>query len=53
MQLGMDPNEAQKQRLLQLKELDEIRQDALQITILIQEQKTKWHDKYIKKKSLQ
>jgi hypothetical protein len=51
MQLGMDLNEAQKQRLLQLKKIDEIRQDALQRTTLIQEQRTKWHDKYIKKKS--
>jgi hypothetical protein len=51
MQLGMDLNEAQKQRLLQLNKLDEIRQDALQRTTLIQEQRTKWHDKYIKKNS--
>ena len=53
MQLGMDLNEAKKQRLLQLNELDEIRQDALQRTTLIQEQRTKWNDKYIKKKSFQ
>jgi hypothetical protein len=53
MQLGMDLDEAKKQRLLQLNELDEIRQDALQRTTLIQEQRTKWHDKYIKKKSFQ
>jgi hypothetical protein len=49
----MDLDEAQKQRLLQLNELDEIRQDVLQRTTLIQEQRTKWHDKYIKKKSFQ
>jgi hypothetical protein len=36
-----------------LNELDEIRQDALQRTTLIQEQRTKWHDKYIKQKSFQ
>jgi hypothetical protein len=53
MQLGMDLDEAKKQRLLQLNELDEIRQDSLQRTTLIQEQRTKWHDKYIKKKSFQ
>jgi hypothetical protein len=53
MQLGMDLDEAKKQRILQLNELDEIRQDALQRTTLIQEQRTKWHDKYIKKKSFQ
>lgn len=36
-QLGMDLSEAQKQRLLQLNELDEIRQDAIQHNILVQE----------------
>ena len=53
MQLGMDLDEAQKQRILQLNELNEIRQDALQRTTLIQEQRNKWHDKYIKKKYFQ
>ena len=33
--LGMDLSEAQKQRLLQLNELDEIRQDEIQHTILV------------------
>ena len=51
MQLEMDLNETKKQRLLQLNELDEIRQDALQRTNLIQEQRTKWHNKYLKNKS--
>jgi hypothetical protein len=46
----MNLDEAQQQRLLQLNELDEIRQEALQRTTLIQEQRTKWHDKYLKKK---
>ena len=36
-----------------MNELDEIRQDVLQRTTLIQEQQTKWHDKYIKKKYFQ
>jgi hypothetical protein len=36
IQLGMDLNEAKKQRLLQLNELDEIRHDALQRITLIQ-----------------
>jgi hypothetical protein len=36
-----------------LNELDEIREDALQRTTLIQEQRTKWHNKYIKQKSFQ
>ena len=49
-QLGMDLSEAQKQRLLQLNELDEIRQDAIQHTVLVQEKRARWHDKFIKKK---
>jgi hypothetical protein len=49
MQLGMDLDEAQKHMILQLNELDEIRQDALQRTTLIQEQMDKWHDNYIKR----
>ena len=50
VQLGMDLEEAQKHRILQINELDEIRQDALQRTMLIQNQRNKWHDKFIKKK---
>jgi hypothetical protein len=46
----MNLDEAQQQRLLQLNELDEIRHEALQRTTLIQEQRTKWHDKYLKRK---
>jgi hypothetical protein len=51
MQLGMDLDEDKKHRLLKLKELDEIRKYDLQRTTLIQEQMTKWHDKYTEKKS--
>jgi hypothetical protein len=36
--LGLNLDEAQKQRVMQLNELDEIRQDAIQQTILIQNQ---------------
>jgi hypothetical protein len=36
-----------------LNELDEIRQDAIQRTILVQNQRSKWHDKFIKKKHFQ
>ena len=50
VQLGMDLEEAQKQRVLQINELDEIRQDALQRIMLIQNQRNKWHDKFIKQK---
>ena len=41
---------AQKQRVLQTNELDEIRQDAFQRTMLIQNQRKTWHDKFIKQK---
>jgi hypothetical protein len=49
-ELGLNLDEAQKQRIIQLNELGEIRQNAFQRTILIQNQRRKWHDKYIKKK---
>lgn len=52
-QLGMDLNEAQKKRILQLNELDEIRQDSFQRTMLVHDQRDQWHDKYIKKKVFQ
>jgi hypothetical protein len=38
--LGLNLDEAQKQRALELKELDEIRQDAIQRTILVQNQRS-------------
>ena len=43
-------DEAQKQRVLHINELDEIIQYALQRTMLIQNQQKKWHDKFIKQK---
>jgi hypothetical protein len=42
-----------RKRALQLNELDEIRKDAIQRTILVQNQRSKWHDKFIKKKHFQ
>ena len=48
IQLGMDLEEAQKKQILQINELDEIRKDALQRTMLIQNQRKKWYDKFIK-----
>jgi hypothetical protein len=36
-----------------LNELDEIRKDAIQRTILVQNQRSKWHAKFIKKKHFQ
>jgi hypothetical protein len=38
---------------LHLNELDETKQEALQRTTFIQEQRTKWHEKYLKKKKFQ
>jgi hypothetical protein len=51
--LGLNLDEEQKQWVMQLNELDEIRQVAIQQTILIQNQRSKWHDKFIKKKHFQ
>ena len=49
-ELGMRFDEAQQQIILQLNELDEIRQDVFQHIDLIQQQRDKWHNRYIKKK---
>ena len=49
-QLGMNLDEAHKQCILQINELDEIIQDALQRTMLIQNQRKTCHDKFIKQK---
>ena len=53
VQLGLDLLEAHKHRLEQLNELDEIRQEAVQRTSIVQQQRAKWHDKYIKEKKFQ
>ena len=53
VQLGLDLSEAQKHRLEQINELDEIKQDAVQRTNIVQQQRSKWHDKYIKEKKFQ
>jgi hypothetical protein len=49
-ELGMDLIEAQKERIVQLNELDEMHQEYFQHTDLIQQQREKWHDRFIKKK---
>ena len=41
VELGMDLNEAKQQRVMQLNELDEARQDALQQTTMVQQQRIK------------
>ena len=48
--LNLELTEAQKQRVAQLNELDEIRQEAFQRTDLVQQQRATWHDKFIKRK---
>jgi hypothetical protein len=50
LEVGLDPSEAQKHRLEQLNELDEIRLVAVQKTTVVQQQRMKWHDKFIKSK---
>jgi hypothetical protein len=41
---------AQKARLQQLNELDEKRLDAIHKTTVIQQQRTKWHERVVKNK---
>jgi len=53
VQLGLDLSEVQKHTLEQLNELDEIRQEAVQRTGIVQQQRDKCHDKYIKDKRFQ
>jgi len=48
--LGMDLIEAQKYRLKHLNALDEIILEAIHHIEVIQKQRIKWHDKYIKTK---
>jgi hypothetical protein len=49
MKVGSNLSEAKRHRLERINELDEMRQDSLQHTTLIQQQREKWHDKFIKK----
>eukprot|EP00253_Pinus_taeda_P012235 PITA_12235 len=53
VQLGLDLSEAQKNRLEQLNELDEIKQEAVQRIGIFRQHRAKWHDKYIKDKRFQ
>jgi len=53
VQLGMDLSEAQKHRMEQLNEPYEIKQEEILRTDLVQYQRAKWHDKYIKEKKFQ
>eukprot|EP00253_Pinus_taeda_P030101 PITA_30101 len=48
--LQIDLDEAQKERIQQLNQLDEMRQQAEETTILMQKHRKQWHDAHIKKK---
>eukprot|EP00253_Pinus_taeda_P031232 PITA_31232 len=48
--LQIDLDQAQKERIQQLNQLDEMRQQAEETTILMQKQRKQWHDAHIKKK---
>jgi hypothetical protein len=50
IQLGMDLHEAQKKRLLQINELDELCQASLHKTTIIQHQRAQWNGKFINKR---
>jgi hypothetical protein len=41
--------DAQQQRIVQLNQLYEIRHDAIQQTALVQQQRKRWHDEFIRK----
>eukprot|EP00253_Pinus_taeda_P005030 PITA_05030 len=50
-EVGLDITEAQTKRLQQINELDEARLLAFQWTTIIQQQREKWHDNLIKRKT--
>ena len=50
-ELGLDLSEAQQQRIMELNQLDEHRQQAIEHTTLVQQQKMKWHERFIKIKT--
>ena len=51
IEANLDLMEAQKNRLNQLNELDEKHIVVVHHTSLIQQQRSKWHDRFIKKKA--
>ena len=53
LEFGLDLSDAQKHQLAQLNELYEIRSMAIRRTTTIQQQRTKWYDKFIKNKVFQ
>ena len=51
--VNLDLTDAQTARLQQLQELDEKRLDAIHQTTMIQQQRSRWHDRTIKQKQFQ
>ncbi len=51
--MGLDLAEARTKRIQQINELDKAQLLSLQCTAIIQQQREKWHDSLIKKKTLQ
>eukprot|EP00253_Pinus_taeda_P015897 PITA_15897 len=51
VKLGLDLTEAQQQRIMELNQLDEHHQQAIEHTTSVQQQRMKWHDRYIKTKT--
>jgi hypothetical protein len=50
--VGLDISEAQKNRIEQINELGNICQVAIHQISLVQQQRDKWHDEFIKERSL-
>jgi len=50
MEVNLDVTEAKKRRLNQLNELDENCLAVVEQTVLIQQQRSNWHDQFIKNK---
>ena len=48
--VGVEISEAQKDRIMQLNQLYEMRQVAIEQKIMVQQQRAQWHDNFIKKK---
>ena len=49
-ELRLELTEAHQKGIMQLNELDEIRKQVMEHTFLVQQQRKKWHDKFIKNK---
>jgi len=51
--LGLDLFEAQKQTIEKLNELDDMTHDLIQRTNIVQLQRSRWHEKFIKERKFQ